>query len=71
MLQVPNPTIPGLLHKTHDERHKLVDDKLKELGVRGEPTFQSLSYFKCDALCLPERTYEAIDMSCSCVRLGA
>lgn len=47
--QVLNPTVPELVLKSHDERRNLIDDKLKELGVRGEPMFQSLSYFKCEA----------------------
>lgn len=48
LLQVQTPTIPLLVGKTPDARFNLVDDKLKELGVRGEPMFQTLSYFKCD-----------------------
>lgn len=34
------------MRMSREERLHLVDDKLKELGVRGEPLFQSLSYFK-------------------------
>ena len=52
--QIKTPTQPALKSKTEAQREKIIEDKIKALGVRGEPLFQELSYFKC--VCSPQET---------------
>jgi len=49
-VQVHNPTLPELANKTVVQREAIIEKKLKLLGVRGEPMFSELSYFKYDPL---------------------
>ena len=46
-MQVDQPTMPSMMGKTREQRATAVDGLQKLLGVRGEPLFSSLSYFKC------------------------
>lgn len=49
--QVLHPTLAAVAKKDQTQREEWANQMQKELGARGEPMFQSLSYVKCVSCC--------------------